>query len=104
MTSRLLILLFSLLTLGACHIERPGQETTEVSIAYLKSLCSGQHYRISADYRLRGVIVASEWLGELSNSIIVKDGSGYLEVIVDVADVIPHVCLYTPKWRSIATD
>lgn len=95
MTSRLLILLFSLLTLGACHIERPGQETTEVSIAYLKSLCSGQHYRISADYRLRGVIVASEWLGELSNSIIVKDGSGYLEVMVDVADATTRLPIYS---------
>ena len=95
MISRLILTLISLLTLCACHIEPSEQKATDVSIAYLKSLCVGSHYRINSDYRLRGVVVASEWLGELYNSIIIKDESGYLEIMVDVADVETRLPIYS---------
>ena len=95
MISRLILTLISLLTLCACHIEPSEQKATDVSIAYLKSLCVGSHYRINSDYRLRGVIIASEWLGELYNSIIIKDESGHLEVMVDVEDVATRLPIYS---------
>ena len=95
MISRLILTLISLLTLCACHIEPSEQKATDVSIAYLKSLCVGSHYRINSDYRLRGVVVASEWLGELYNSIIIKDESGHLEVMVDVEDVATRLPIYS---------
>ena len=54
-----------------------------VSIAYLKSLCKGDHYNITSDYTISGVVVANDWLGECIKSIVVVDRSGGIEIAID---------------------
>lgn len=67
----------------------------EVSIAHLKSLCKGDHYRILNDYTIRGVVVATDWLGELNKSAIIVDESGGLEFAIDTRDISEHLPIYS---------
>ena len=91
--SRVVTLLISLLLVG-CATPQSGCEsaTKEVSIAYLKSLCSGSHYRIASDYRLTATVVANGWLGELHKSVVVEDKTAGIEIAIDLhdtGDVLP---------------
>ena len=85
MILRLSTLLISLLLLLSCSDSDSDTlpNSGEVSIAYLKSLCKGDHYRIVNDYTIKGTVVANDWLGELNKSIIVVDQSGGIEIAIE---------------------
>ena len=100
MIFRLFITLFSLFVLFACAESgspkwKDDTSPYEVSVAYLKSLCKGSHYRIVNDYTVRGIIVATDWLGELNKSAIFVDESGGLEIALDVRDVNRYLPIYS---------
>lgn len=99
MIFRFTTLLFSLLVFIACTNPLSNDTTDtfsqEVSIAHLKSLCKGDHYRIVNDYTIRGVVVATDWLGELNKSIIISDKSGGIEVAIDAKNISEHLPIYS---------
>lgn len=86
MILRILAIYISLLSIASCYsIQNSPVEGGDISIAHLKSLCRGESYRITNDYRIRGVVVANNWLGEFPQSIIVMDRSGGIEVAIEDA-------------------
>ncbi len=88
MIYRLLLVVFSLVLLCGCEGGMVGDNSkSEISIAHLKSLCKGEHYRIASDYTIRGVVVASDWLGELVKSVVVVDRSGGVEIAIDSRNI-----------------
>ena len=94
MIFRLPVLLFSLLILCGCSkvLDFEDLSSSEISIAHLKSLCKGDHYPITGGYTIRGVVVATDELGEFNNSIVIVDRSGGLEIAVDshkIAEALP---------------
>lgn len=92
MISRLLTALISLLLLGGCTPHTTPSQSGEVSIAHLKSLCKGDHIYISGDYTLHGIVVATDWLGELNKSAIIVDSTGGLEFAIEssnINDILP---------------
>ena len=93
MILRIAIAIFSAVLLSACTDVAPTER--EVSIAYLKSLCSGNHYRIVDDYIIRGVVVATDWLGETNKSAVVVDESGGLEFAIDSRDISRRLPVYS---------
>ena len=101
MTLRLhIVAIISLLALASCTHPAENTEEGEVSIAHLKSLCTGEHHRIVEDVSVRGVVVATDWLGELHNSIIIVDASGALEIAVEVSDIAHRLPIYTEVMVS----
>ena len=86
MILRLLTILFSLSLLLACHNDGE-KHTKEVSINHLKSLCVGEHHRIVEDISIRGIVVATDWLGELHKSAIIVDESDGLEFAIDIRNI-----------------
>ena len=100
MISRLIAVIFSLLSIAACSNSQNGDNgmdssSQEVSIAYLKSLCRGDHYRIVNDYCVRGVVVATDWLGELNKSAVIVDKTGGLEFAIDSRNISGHLPIYS---------
>ncbi len=100
MIFRLLAALCSLILAVGCTGtigDNSGSEpqSGEVSIAYLKSLCRGDHYRIANDYSVRGVVVATDWLGELNKSLVLMDSSGGLEVAIDCPNIADQLPIYS---------
>lgn len=101
MISRLLITLLSLITLCSCGSAPDGNANDqdlplgEVSIAYLKSMCKGDHYRITSDCTLRGVVVANDWFGEFNKSMVVVDRSGGIEVAIDSYNIAKSLPIYS---------
>lgn len=100
MILRLLVILSSLLSLLHCTNNHDGYRYVDslpkvISIAHLKSLCMGEHYRITNDYIVRGVVVASDWLGELNRSVIIVDESGGLEIAIDIHNIGKHLPIYS---------
>ena len=102
MIFRFTTLLFSLLFSLACTPPfNDGIDGTtdpspqEISIAHLKSLCKGDHYRIAKDYTIRGVVVATDWLGELNKSAIIIDETGGLEIAIDSRNISEHLPIYS---------
>ena len=99
MIFRFTTLLFSLLSFIACT--SPFNDGTtdsspqEVSIAHLKSLCKGDHYRIAKEYTIRGVVIATDWLGELNKSAIIVDETGGLEIAIDSRNISEHLPIYS---------
>ena len=88
MIYRLVIALFSVALLCGCGGGSvDGDSASEISIAHLKSMCRGDHYRIANDYKIRGIVVASDWLGELAKSIVVVDRSGGIEIAIDSRNI-----------------
>ncbi len=83
--------IISLLFIGCSAPESTSTEPKEVSIAYLKSLCRGDHYRIVNDYTVRGVVVATDWLGEMNKSAVIVDSSGGLEFAIDSRHIYEHL-------------
>jgi hypothetical protein len=83
MILRLLAIAISLLLTISCHEGGGVSRRKEISIAYLKSLCRGEHYLVVDDYRLRGVVVANSWLGEFPASVVVVDESGGVEISIE---------------------
>ena len=66
-----------------------------VSIAYLKSQCRGDHYRIAGDYAICGTVVASDWLGELYKTILVVDDTAGVEVAIDSHNIAGWLPIYS---------
>jgi hypothetical protein len=96
MILRILSIIFSLLLLIGCSTYESGtSQPKEVSIAHLKSLCRGDHYRIVNDYTVRGVVVATDWLGEMNKSAVIMDSSGSLEFAIDSRDINEHLPIYS---------
>lgn len=92
MILRCFLLLISLLAMGCSKPQPKNGDVEEVSIAYLKSLCRGSHYRIASDYKISGTVVATDWLGELHNSFLVVDDTAGIEVALEsynVAELLP---------------
>jgi hypothetical protein len=98
MTSLLRIVSFiSLLVLSACGNSTSNEELpqgNEVSIAHLKSLCTGEHHRIVENLTIRGVVVGTGWLGELHNSAIIVDESGGIEIAIEATNLIYRLPIY----------
>ena len=96
MIFRLIAIIFSIFALLACA-DNHGIEGSpqEVSIAYLKSLCKGEHYRITQDYSISGVIVATDWLGEFYKSAVIVDKTGGLEFAIDSRNIKEHLPVYS---------
>ena len=96
MILRLLSLICSLIFIVGCSTNKNSSpQPKEVSIAYLKSLCHGDHYRIVDDYTVRGVVVATDWLGELNKSAIIVDSSGGLEFAIDSRNISERLPIYS---------
>ncbi len=87
MILRLLTILFSIVLLLACNGNGEGKSAEVVSVSHLKSLCQGDHYRITEDISIRGIVVATDWLGEMNKSAIVIDESGGLEFAIDIRNI-----------------
>lgn len=82
MMFKLWVIAISLLLAVSCRERGVSSSAEEISIARLKSLCSGDHYHIVDDYRLRGVVVAGGWYGEFPGCVVVADDSGGVELHV----------------------
>lgn len=95
MIFRLTTILFSLLTLLACSDDCVNSTTQEVSIAYLKSLCKGDHYHITDNFSIHGVVVATDWLGEFYKSAVIVDKTGGLEFAIDSHNIKEHLPVYS---------
>ena len=89
MIFRFLTALFSIALLLSCNSKEGLNVETdnEVTIAHLKSLCEGDHRLITENISVRGIVVATNWLGELHNSAIIIDDTGGLEIAIDLNDV-----------------
>ena len=95
MILRQLIAIISVLFLCACSPTNTPPQSNEVSIAYLKALCDGDHFRISSNYTIRGVIVATDWLGELSKSAIIVDETGGLEFAIESYNIDERLPIFS---------
>lgn len=100
MIARLLTTIISLILLLSCATPQGEGGTTnsaggEVSIAYLKSLCQGDHLRIVDDYKIRGIVAATDWYGELNKSMVIVDRSGGLEVAIDSYRINEQLPIYS---------
>jgi hypothetical protein len=67
----------------------------EVSISHLKSLCKGDQHRIVGNYIIRGVVVATDWLGECYKSAIVVDKTGGLEFAIESHNISEHLPIFS---------
>ena len=95
MTLRQLIASISLLALTACSGgSTQGEEAEVISIAHLKSLCRGDHHRITKEYIVEGVLVANDTMGEFHKSIVVTDESGGIEIAIDSHDMAIELPVY----------
>ena len=95
MILRRLIVIISALLLCACSPTSTPPQSGEVSIAYLKSLCKGEHFRISNNYTIRGVIAATDWLGELNKSAIIVDETGGLEFAIESYNIYDKLPIFS---------
>lgn len=87
MILRLCILAISLVLALSCQESGVASSGGDISIAQLKSLCRGDHYLVVDDYRLRGVVVAGDWLGEFPASVVVVDDSGGVEIYIESTEL-----------------
>ena len=79
----------------SCHSAADADVTEKRSIAYLKGLCRGASYNVAEDVVVRGVVVATDWLGEYYKSIVVADESGGIEIAIDSHDICAVIPLYS---------
>ena len=100
MTARLLIPLISLLATVACdgssalsHSENESPGAT--SVARLKSLCRNGIYDITEDLTISGTVMANDWLGEYYKSIVVIDGTGGIEIDIDLPSIYRTIPIYS---------
>ena len=94
--------IISLLLLIACNA--PNETIVErVSIAHLKSLCSGDHYHIGRDLAFEGVVVDTSWSDDRFDNIIVVDESGGVEVMISLNDNKNALPIYS-RVRILCND
>lgn len=103
MTARFIIPLISLLASVACDSSSAlpcpdggdGENPRKVSIAYLKSLCRNDTYDIAEDLTISGTVMANDWLGEYCKSIVVLDGTGGIEIGIDLPSLYRTIPVYS---------
>lgn len=97
MIFRLLVVVFSLLLLPSCSDNGSDDFNgrKEVSIAHLKSLCRGDHYRIVEDMVVRGVVIANDRLGEYHNSVVVVDRTSGVEISIESRNLSALLPIYS---------
>ena len=66
-------------------------QTGEVSIAYLKSLCENRVTEIHSDITISGVVVTNDWMGEYYKSFVVMDGTGGVQVALDMYNIYSRI-------------
>lgn len=100
-----------LLMAGACNRateplppDDPAQETQH-SIAYLKTLCSGEEsVRVTQDVVIRGFIVANDLYGEFYKTIVVEDATGGISIAAEhpsLADEYPWGAVLTVRCNGL---
>lgn len=91
--------IISMLAAVSCETSTYDTSSTDngetVSIAYLKSLCSGTVYPIRSDISICGSVVANDWLGEFYKSIVVSDSTGGIEICIDAAQLYRQLPVYS---------
>lgn len=96
MTLRHFIATISLLALTACSgFTEQGEGAEIISIAHLKSLCRGDHHRITRDYAIEGTLIANDIMGEFINSIVVIDESGGIEIAIEGNHIAVDLPIYS---------
>lgn len=93
---RAMLIAFSALGVacGNASHEDDGCAVESISIAHLKSLCSGDHYRITKDYAVSGTVVATDWLGELYKSVVIVDDTAGIEIAIDSHSIAGWLPIY----------
>lgn len=94
------ILFISALLLASCGASNPATETGgavegTVSIAYLKTLWKGAPVKITGELRISGNVVSSDAAGNFYKTLVVDDGTGGIEVKLDLEDIFKHFRLHT---------
>lgn len=84
-----------LLALSCARDDGEPQFGGEVSVAYLRSLAKERAVKLKYDYTIRGHVVANDKYNELSNSFVVADATGGVEIDVDMRDVDVYVPLFS---------
>lgn len=92
---RRIVLFVSVALLWACDGEREMARSTEVSIAYLRSMATAAVVDIGHDYVIRGNVVANDIFGEVTKSFVVADDTGGVVVEVDSRYVYTLVPLFS---------
>lgn len=92
---RLLIALYSVLLNVACTPSALPVLEEQVSISHLKSLCKGEHHLITGNYYIHGVVIATDWLGEMNNSAVIIDESGGVEFGIESHNIAERLPVYS---------
>lgn len=95
--TRAITAIFSILVFVRCDSSSELSRDTEpetVTIAYLKSLCSGAVHDIRSDLYISGTVTANDWLGEYYKSIVVEDSTGGIEICIDDTRIYERIPVY----------
>lgn len=93
---RLITAIVSLLSLLSCNRSATlhYEESEQVSIAYLKSLCHSTIYDITTDLTISGTVIATDWLGEYYKSVAIVDATGGIEIDIDGESLFRQIPVY----------
>lgn len=83
-----ILLLAAFLSMASCRNRDGGaEERREVSVSYLKSLYKGHPRLITEDYKITGNVVSSDRFGNFYKVLVIEDGTGGIEIKVDMKDL-----------------
>ena len=80
--------------LGCVAEEHPQSEDRVTDIAYLWSLVKRGSQPVTEDITIRGTVVATDKLDEVSHCIVVADDSGGIEIAIDAESINPLIPLH----------
>lgn len=94
------ILLISLAAFVACNPpstipDNPSIKEETVSIAYLKTLYTGAPTRITGELHISGRVVGSDVRGNFYKTLVVDDGTGGIEVKLDLEEIFKRFMIHT---------
>lgn len=92
---RYALISLSMVLLGCMPEEYPQREDGVADIAYLWSLVKRGSQPITEDITIRGTVVATDRLNELSHCIVVADDSGGIEIAIDSESIDPIIPMYS---------
>lgn len=81
--------------LGCVAEEHPQSEDRVTDIAYLWSLVKRGSQPVTEDITIRGTVVATDKLDEVSHCIVVADDSGGIEIAIDAESINPLIPLHS---------
>ena len=81
--------------LVSCTAPELKMRSGEVSVAYVWSLARDRSTKIKSDIFIRGRVVLTDKLGEISRSIIVADDNGGVEVKIDLVNINDIIPIYS---------